>query len=148
VELVDRYLHVHASSYTVAELVALVENAGLRWLRWLKPRLWSPRYIFEPGPLTDELEALPEPVRWQIVEQLFDRRNLEVLLARPEARPRPVATLEALRHAVVARNPQATIHIVERSARVGTWAEYVGMTLRGGPETALAGVHGMLVQAC
>ncbi len=148
VELVDRYLHVHARSFTVAELVSLVESAGLRWLRWLEPRLWSPRDIFEPGQLADELEALPEPVRWQIVEQLFDRRNLEVLLVRPEARPRPAATMETLRHAVVARNPQAAIHIIERSSRMNTWVEHIAASLRGGPEIALAGVHGMLVQAC
>lgn len=148
VELVDRYLHVRARSFTVAELVSLVEGAGLRWLRWLEPRLWSPRYIFEPGPLADELEALPELVRWQIVEQLFDRRNLEVLLVRPEARPRPVATMETLRQAMVARNPQAAIHIIERSSRMDTWVEHVSVRLRGGPETGLPGVHGMLVQAC
>lgn len=148
VELVDRYLHVHARSYTVAGLRALIEAAGLRWLRWLEPRLWSPRHIFGPGPLADELEALPAPVRWNVIEQLFDRRSLEVLVTHPAARPRPAPTTASLAAAVIARNPQAAVHLVERRMGAQGWIEGISVRVRGGHETALGGMEAALVQAC
>lgn len=147
-ELVDRYLHVHARSYTVAELHALVEGAGLRWLRWLEPRLWSPRHIFGPGPLADELEALPAATRWGVIEQLFDRRSLEALVVHPAARPRPAPTLETLAGATIARNPQAAVHQVERRVGAKGWIEGISVRVRGGPETLLGGPEAALVQAC
>ena len=148
VELVDRYLHVHARSYTVAALRGLIDAAGLRWLRWLEPRLWSPRHIFGPGPLAGELEALPATTRWSVIEQLFDRRSLEVLVTHPAARPRPAPTAAALGVAVIARNPQAAVHLVERRVGAEGWIEGISVRVRGGPETALGGMEAALLQSC
>jgi hypothetical protein len=51
VEFVDRYLNVNETSYDVEDFFALVESAGLSFLRWCEPADWEPLRQFPEGPL-------------------------------------------------------------------------------------------------
>lgn len=145
-ELVDRYLHVNARSYTVTQLFELIDAAGLRFLRWLEPRLWSVKHIFGDSSLARELDALPDIDRYRVIENLFDRRGLEVLLTHPDTRPRPALTRTSMREAVLTWNPQVSVSITERRAGAHEWSERVRVRVRNGPEAELSGIGAALTQ--
>ncbi|MEW6279571.1 MAG: class I SAM-dependent methyltransferase [Candidatus Eremiobacterota bacterium] len=109
VEFVDRYLNLHHRSYTVAELLEWVEQAGLEFLRWFDPPAWNLEDLLEGGALRGELREAPEPVKWQVVERLFQRPKLDFLAVRPGTPRRPPPKAERLAFLQVALNPQVTL---------------------------------------
>ncbi len=147
-ELADRYLHPNARTYTVEELLELVEAAGLRVLRWLEPRDWDARALLGDGEAADALEALPAPQRWAALELLTDRPSLSVVLARDDASPAPPLAGDTLRGATVAWNPQAQLILRERRYCDAAWTEGVAVRLRAGPERPLGGIQAVLARAC
>jgi hypothetical protein len=49
---------------------------------------------------------------------------------------------------VIARNPQAAVHIIERRLGAQGWIEGIAVRVRGGPESVLGGLAAALVQSC
>lgn len=131
VELADRYLHPLARSFKVAELLTLLAEEGLRPLRWLEPRAWSPRAALGPGRAAELAEALPPTQRWQWMEQLFDHNALELLLTHSGTADRAVAPLGP--ELVVDWNPQAALRVAERTLGLGRFVERAEVRLRAGP---------------
>lgn len=144
-ELVDRYLHPQSLPMSVTEVFALVEAAGLRWMRWLEPREWSPHRLLGEGEVAERLTLLPPRERYAILERLFDRPQLSFLVCHPQARLR-TASVEPGR--VVAWNPQATLLRSVRRRAEAEVHEEIAVRLRMMPPQRLRGAHAVLAREC
>ncbi len=130
VELADRYLHPLARPMRVEELFATLDAGGLRWLRWLEPRAWSPRARLGPEAAAS-LGDLDERAQALVLQELFDHPSLECLATHPERAGRPAADGE-LAGQVVDRNPQVALQRIERSVGPVLLDEGVQVRLRAG----------------
>ncbi|MCB9746545.1 MAG: methyltransferase domain-containing protein [Alphaproteobacteria bacterium] len=137
-EFADRYLHPLARSYGVAQLFDALDAAGLRPLRWLEPRAWSPEALLGRGPAAEALQALPERTRWQVIEQLFDHQALELLVCHRDRASRPGVSEARWLEEVVDWNPQATLRGVTRRMGGAAWEDSLEVRLRAGPYEPLA----------
>ena len=81
IELADRCLHVHAQSYDIDSLWALLQESGLRFVRWLEPEAWSVNGLFENQAIMPLLEALSRKDQYKLIERLFYRPKLELIIA-------------------------------------------------------------------
>lgn len=145
-ELADRYLHPWARSYRVEELLGSIESHGLRMLRWLEPRAWSPAATLGPGPAAEALDALPPRARWTALEQLLDHPGLELLVTHGDRAERPPLQLQAQPEQLLTWNPQAAVRVVERRLTTGRFPERVEARLRAGPYVELQGLDAVIAQ--
>lgn len=146
VELADRYLHPHARPMRVAELLDLLDGAGLRWLRWLEPRAWSPRAVLGPGPAADALEGLDMRTQAQVLEELFDHPALECLVTHASRDERAPPEEDPMLW-VIDRNPQVALSTVTRAVGPTRLDEGVSTRLRAGPREPLVGPDAALFLA-
>ncbi|MFN9629366.1 MAG: class I SAM-dependent methyltransferase [Cyanobacteriota bacterium] len=78
----DMYLHPRETSFTVASLLAFVEEANLAFAGFSNPEVWDPARLLS-GALLERAQALPERQRWELVEALDpDISHFELFLAR------------------------------------------------------------------
>lgn len=145
-ELADRYLHPWARSYRVEELLSSIESHGLRMLRWLEPRAWSPTATLGAGPAAAALDALPARARWTALEQLLDHPGLELLITHGDRAERPALSVEAQPELLLDWNPQAAVRVAERRLTTGRFPERIEARLRAGPYVELRGVDAILAQ--
>lgn len=79
---VDACMHVHETSYTIESLWADFENAGLAFERWLEPNQWLVNDLIADRSLASRLSGYPVMVQYQVIERLFERPELEIVLRR------------------------------------------------------------------
>lgn len=113
VEFVDRYLHPHEVTYSVAEYLELLDGVGLTFLRWHEPLLWDLScYVNDPEVLA-ELLCLPQPVQYQLVEHLSNQVMLDGYVAHKGSRLACYSELcEGL---MVALNPQVVLQVCQQT---------------------------------
>ncbi len=109
-ELVDLFLHPCDRAYGVAEVLDLVARAGLAFMGWDQPFEYAPEGHLAPGhPLRTRLEALPEPVRWHVIDVLLSSVRTHVFnvcrAERPAEDYRLPWTREAFLDYVPVRHP-------------------------------------------
>ncbi len=122
VELVDRYLNVNETSYDVPGVFSLVQQAGLRFLRWTEPFDWAVETVIAPGPVLERALALPALAQFELVDRLRFRHRLELVIAHADNGPRPPPTAATLDGTLLALNPQVTFHVETRNLHGGTAA--------------------------
>ncbi len=67
--LVDLFLHKQDRAYTVEDVLALTENAGLAFQGWTEPYYYNPETsVPENHPLYQRLERLDDMARWRAME--------------------------------------------------------------------------------
>ncbi len=115
-ELVDRYLHVHETSYNVPELYALLADAHMTPLRWNEPELWDVSQILPPA-LAERAMELSPCERYALVETLTHRSMLDLVVAHDENGPRPPPSEAAVEDATFAVNPDVAFSVETRSLR-------------------------------
>ncbi|MEN8166402.1 MAG: class I SAM-dependent methyltransferase [Pseudomonadota bacterium] len=81
IEFADRCLHVHEQSYDIDSLWALLAQSGLSFAAWLEPDDWSIG-LFEQAPIRSLVKTLGARDRYKLVEMLFSRPRLELLITR------------------------------------------------------------------
>jgi SAM-dependent methyltransferase len=84
--LVDTFLHERERSYTVDDCIDLVASAGLVFQGWLHKAPYYPHQLFSPpNEVYPEIDALPEPTLWSVVERLHTLNACHFFMAcRPE----------------------------------------------------------------
>jgi hypothetical protein len=132
----------------VKELFALLEGAGLRFLRWCEPRRWSLAHLLGPGPLPEWLGALPLRVQYEIVERLAVRPALSFVASHREARQRPPPSPKTILSATLERNPQASLTTTQRIIGSSEIVESVTVRLRSRAPVALSELDAAVVCAC
>lgn len=80
IEFVDRCLHINEQSYDVDTLWRLLEQTGMQFVRWLKPNEWSVDGLIQDVTSRKLLQALSEKNQYKIIERLFYRPRLELLI--------------------------------------------------------------------
>lgn len=106
VEFADRCLHVHEQSYDIDGLWALLDAAGLRFIRWHETSDWSIAGITDDPELATRLCELDPRERYQVVERLVNRPKLTLVVARKWDQPRKPPKREELTTTKYALNPQ------------------------------------------
>jgi SAM-dependent methyltransferase len=78
----DMYLHPQETSFTLASLLAFVEEAQLHLAGFSNPEVWDPARLLS-GELLERARALPQRQQWELVEALDpDISHFEVFLSR------------------------------------------------------------------
>lgn len=80
IEFVDRCLHVNQQSYDIESLWLLLQQADLQFLRWLKPADWSTERLLQDVAAIKLLQELPKKDQYKVIERLFYRPRLELLM--------------------------------------------------------------------
>jgi SAM-dependent methyltransferase len=136
-ELVDRYLNVNENSYDVPALFALVQESGLRFLRWSEPAEWAVEALFPAGPLLDRALKLPALAQFALVDELRWRPRLELIVARPENEPRFPPPPEQLATTMLAVSPEVSFQTSLRNLRGDSRVETFSYQLRANPPVAV-----------
>lgn len=137
-EFVDRYLNVNEVSYEVAELWALLERNGLKFLRWFEPGEWAPP---DRTPASRTLTArLTDLQRFQLVELTQMRHKLELLICAADNGPRPLPPAEAWPETFFALNPEVTIETATRNLHRSQRVERLSYQLRLNKPVELGGL--------
>ncbi|MEN8178928.1 MAG: class I SAM-dependent methyltransferase [Pseudomonadota bacterium] len=90
IEFVDRCLHVNEQSYDVDSLWQLLEQAGLRFRCWLKPAEWTVDELIEHAETRKLLSGLNNKDQYKVIERLFCRPRLELLMTHANDPVEPV----------------------------------------------------------
>jgi SAM-dependent methyltransferase len=106
VEFADRCLHVHEQSYDIEGLWQLLDQAGLKFIRWHETDDWSVERLSDDAELIQQLQLLPPSVAYQVVERLTYRPKLSLVAARKEDQPRAPLSEQQLRSKQFRINPQ------------------------------------------
>jgi SAM-dependent methyltransferase len=133
VEFVDRYLNVNETSYDVEDLFALVESAGLSFLRWCEPADWEPLMHLPDGPLRDRVRGLSHRARAGLMERWNWLPRLEALWVAPGNGPRPALDLRSTAGEWVAISPEASLERVERFLGGTSRLERLALRVRRAP---------------
>ncbi len=87
IELADRCLHVNEQSFDIDALWRLLEQSGLQFVRWLKPDDWSLEGLIQNAETRQLLHGLSEKDRYKVIERLFYRPRLELVMAHATRSP-------------------------------------------------------------
>ncbi|MES9969758.1 MAG: class I SAM-dependent methyltransferase [Candidatus Thiodiazotropha sp.] len=109
IEFADRCLHVHQHSYDIAGLWRLLESAGLRFIRWLEPNDWTIRRLIDDAQLLGHMEALNEVDQYRLIERLFFRPKLTMVVSKRDENVRKPLQAAEVASAWFARSPQLTL---------------------------------------
>ncbi len=116
-EFVDRYLNVHETSYDVSGLLALIEGAGLEFLRWSEPADWDVGTLLPIGPLRERALALAPREQWQLVDSMFWRPGLELFVCHAGNGSRDPFDARRAQYEALCLSPEATLHFERRNLR-------------------------------
>jgi SAM-dependent methyltransferase len=143
-EFVDRYLNVHETSYDVAELFALVADAGFEFLRWCEPADWDTDRVLAAGPARERARGRSALERYAMVEELTWRSALELVIAKRGNGPRSRTLGADWRKEPLAWSPEATLCVERRNLASGTRIESVAVKVRRRAPLALGSAHATL----
>lgn len=116
-EFVDRYLNVHETSYDVPGVLALLEAAGLEFLRWSEPADWDVATLLPAGPLRERALALAPRDQWQLIDSLFWRPGLELLACHVGKGGRAAFDAQRAQEEALCLSPEVTLHFERRNLR-------------------------------
>lgn len=133
VELVDRYLNVNERSYDIPELFALLDAAGLGFVRWTEPNEWDVTALVKGGPLQELAAQLDAQRRFALVDELAWRPRFELVACAKGNEPRPLLTKEELVGATLAVSPEVSFTTEVRNVSGGQRVESLAVRVRRGP---------------
>jgi SAM-dependent methyltransferase len=131
VEFVDTCLNVNETSYDISSLWQLIEAAGMKFVRWVEPDLWSVDKRITDPELKTRLKDLNEFEQYQVMERLFNIPKLEFIICKDsnQARlPVPSAEYESVWFAV---NPEVSFQTSKRNLNNAQRIESVSYKVRG-----------------
>ncbi|HPF70955.1 MAG TPA: class I SAM-dependent methyltransferase [Candidatus Krumholzibacteria bacterium] len=130
VELVDRLLNVNETSYDVPAVLALLEAAGLRFVRWCEPADWDPRRVLPDGPLLRRVLQLPEPDQWRWLELMTEPPGLEFVCAHAANAPAAALSADQVPAAELRVHPEVLFETGVRHVPAGARTETLAFRLR------------------
>jgi SAM-dependent methyltransferase len=133
VEFVDRVLNVNETSYDVANVMQLVDAAGLRFLRWIEPADWDPWLRLPDGSLRQQVAALEPVAQWRFLELLFRAAGLELVIGHAGNTLRTPLAAADVASARFRLNPEVVISTGVRHTPAGLRTEQLGVTVRTRP---------------
>lgn len=130
IEFVDRCLNVNETSYDIDSLWNLIEAAGLRFVRWTDRTVWDVNHLIDDPHLLIRLQQLQEKEQFQIIERLFERPKLELVLCHKHNLPRTLYNTSRLNNVTCAVNPEVSIFVEKRNLHHSQRCESMSYSLR------------------
>lgn len=115
VEFVDRCLNVNEVSYDVDSLWQLLEQANMKFIRWNDTDEWSITKLFSNQQLVSELTQLSAKAQFKIIERMFERPRLELVISKKSNDPRPIIGIEAVKRLNFVVNPEVSFSVEKRN---------------------------------
>lgn len=130
IEFVDRALNVNETSYSIDRFFQLLEDSRLRFIRFVEPNDWAVETHLPEGPLLERAKLLSEKERYQLVERISYRTNLQLVVSHQDnlARPRPMDT--ELAQLPLAVNPDVSFRVETRNLKGHQRIEELSYCLR------------------
>jgi len=132
VEFVDRLLNVNETSYDIDDMWALIEMAGLRFVRWVDPLAWDIDSQLPDSDLRRRLHTLPLLDQYRFLERVLCPTSLELVLARKDNVPREPLDPLAIVKTVFRVSPEVVIGTGVRHSPAGLRTETLNLTVRDG----------------
>jgi len=120
IEFVDRYLNVNETSYDIDGLWGLLEEGGMKFLRWCDPGEWSLEGVLEDPEMRETAAGLPEVARYRLIEQLCWRSKFTFMACHPENELRRLPEKGKMEDCIFAVNPEVTFVTSRRFLGLGT----------------------------
>jgi len=130
VEFVDRCLNVNEACYDVASLWELISGAGMRFIRWIEPEMWSVDKLFPEGEARARAARLGPLEQYKLIEQLFGRNAFEMILSRGDNTPRRPLDAAEMDTSFFAVNPDVCIVCERRNLHGAQRIESLAVKLR------------------
>ncbi len=138
VEFVDRLLNVNETSYDIPKLWNTLEAAGLRFLRWGEPTVWTPSNLIPEGRLRQWVENLSEFDRYRFIELIYRPTTLELLVCHSDNGLRTELQPEDIDSTLFGLNPELVIGTGLRQTPAGQRVERLDFALRAQDPIKLA----------
>jgi len=115
VEFVDRCLNVNEVSYDIDGLWQLLEQANMKFIRWDDPEDWSISHLFDNEQLIKELSQLTPKDQFKIIERMFERPRLSLVMSKNTNSPRLPISIESVSRLNYAVNPEVSFSVEKRN---------------------------------
>ncbi|GGI81500.1 hypothetical protein GCM10007978_19210 [Shewanella hanedai] len=130
VEFVDTCLNVNEVSYDIADLWQFIEQANMKFVRWVEPDVWSIEKRFNDPELLDKLRELSEFEQYQVIERLFEIPKLDFIICGAGNNARERITAAEIGSCTLVVNPEASFFIEKRNQDQAQRIESVGYKVR------------------
>lgn len=145
VEFVDRCLNVNETSYDIASLWQLIENAGMKFVRWDDPEDWSIDKLFKNEVLVSKLNQLESLEQFKIIERLFERPKLELIISKNTNEPSPPISRQGIEKKYFSVNPEISFSVEKRNLKGFQRIESISYKLKAKDDKKLE--NSLLAQA-
>ena len=115
VEFVDRCLNVNEVSYDIDSLWQLLDSADMHFIRWDNNLEWSIEQLFTEPHLLNKLRQLAPKEQFKIIERMFDRPSLELLISKKDNPRRPPIEIETIHKLHFSVNPEVSFSVAKRN---------------------------------
>jgi len=130
VELVDRCLNVNETSYSIDEMWQLLDNTGLKFIRWCEPQDWALSENIQDEKLIAELSHLSQKNRFKIIEQMVYRPSLAFIASHDSNEARKQVSRQELNNKKFIFNPEIEFSITKRNINQNQRIEKLHYKLR------------------
>ena len=130
VEFVDTCLNVNEVSYDIAALWQLIEQANMKFVRWVEPDTWSVEKRFSDPELLERLKELSEFEQYQIIERLFEAPKLDFIICGSGNDARERITADEIEGCTLVVNPESSFFIEKRNQDLAQRIESVSYKVR------------------
>jgi SAM-dependent methyltransferase len=131
VEFVDTCLNVKETSFDVTGLWQFIKNAGMKFVRWVEPDVWSVDKRIKNPELRARLKALSEFEQYKIMERLFEIPKLEFIICKNTNQQRAPIAAAAIEASGFAVNPEVSFQVTKRNLNNAQRIESVTYKVRG-----------------
>lgn len=145
VEFVDRCLNVNEVSYDIDTLWQLLEQAQMRFIRWDNPQEWSINSLFSNPKLLSQLAKLDAKAQYKIIERMFERPKLELIISKKSNAPRAALSIESIEQLNFMVNPEVSLSVEKRNLNGFQRIESLSFKVKAEPAKCLA--NGLVAQA-
>lgn len=115
VEFVDRCLNVNEVSYDIDSLWQLLEQANMKFIRWDSPEEWSIDKLFANDSLVSKLAELAPKEQYKVIERMFERPKLELIISKDSNAPRSLVSVEMVASLNFVVNPEVSFSVEKRN---------------------------------
>ncbi|MBW8184335.1 class I SAM-dependent methyltransferase [Shewanella nanhaiensis] len=130
VEFVDTCLNVNEVSYDITSLWQLIEQANMKFVRWVEPDVWSVEKRFDDPELLERLQGLSDVEQYQIIERLFEVPKLDFVICGADNFAKPKLTEAEVDSSIFAVNPETSFSIEKRNQNQSQRIESVSYKVR------------------
>jgi len=133
IEFVDRCLNVNETSYTIDALWSLIDECGLKFVKWIEPHKWDINKVVLDSALRDKLSQLSLKDQFKFIDQIEERPMLNMVLAKKDAVLRKELKPQDYSKELFALNPECKISETRIHGSMSVQVNELTVAFQGGP---------------